>query len=162
MGLVACKDTTTAVPNGDAQVVVVREAASDVEMPSPVVDAGVVIVDADVPDVSLEELIDRGLGLLEDTGAIVQANLGDCDAMGDRLEEYRQSHLDIVKRVETLYDEEREAERKALQPKFRARFKAAWAKIRPGVLKCRKTPKVSRVIMEVWGDDPNAAFPDAG
>jgi len=104
----------------------------------------------------LIELFENGLTLLEAAGKIVHANVGDCNAMGDRLVAYRDAHVDAVARVQALYDPARTPERKAMQSRYRARFRAAWADVRPGIVKCKDTPKVKRILREVWGDDPDA------
>ena len=152
---VGCKDETSKNVSKPLVEAEVAPVASHVEPPTapiaPIVDSGAE-ADADVA-----AMIDHALTLLEDAGKIVHANIDDCDAMGERLEAYRQEHLDVVAQVETLYQQEHESERKAIQPRFRARFKAAWANVRPGVMKCRRTPKVNRVIHEIWGDDPDAS-----
>ncbi len=153
IALSACHDgsTSTAI---DANVSIAEASAH----PNVDVDASPTeIVDAEA-DVALKDRVESAIDLLENAGEIVQANLADCEKMGERLEEYRQKHLDAVTQVDIMYEPKYDAELKKLQPVYRKRFKAAWAKVRPGVTKCKGTPTVKRVILEVWGDDPDAGM----
>ncbi len=120
--------------------------------------AALAIVDAE-PDVSLHDVIEHGISLLEDVGNIVQANMASCDAMGDRLEEFKQKHPDAAADVDLIYEPKYATEFKRLQPEFRKRFKAAWAKVQPGINKCNQAPKVNKLIHDIWGDKPEDPGP---
>jgi hypothetical protein len=123
----------------------------------PIVDAsaGEDIVDAE-PDV--RDMVEHAMTLLEDCGDIVQANMSDCNTMGERLEAYRQKHLEAIAQVDVLYETRFDKEFKSLQPQYRKRYKAAWRKISPGITKCKSVPSVKRVILEIWGDDVDASM----
>ncbi len=146
----ACDTTATSKSTHDAS-------ALEASTAEAIVDAGVDAMDAaDAPDADVMDLVEHGLSMLEDAGRIIHDNMNDCAAMGERLEEYRTSHADAVDRVQLAYENTGNTERHEVQARFRTRFKAAWANIRPGVMKCRHTPKVNRVLREIWGDDPDA------
>ena len=110
------------------------------------------------PDASLSEMIDRAITLLEDVAGIVESNMNDCDVMADRVEAYRNEHLDSIKQTVAIYRSRNREEFEKLKVVFHDRYRAAWARIRPGILKCRKKPKMHRVLMEIWGDDPDAGI----
>lgn len=119
------------------------------------IDASVDDDETDAPE-PLGPLFENGVTLLEAAGNIIHANMKDCDAMGDRLEEYLQTHVGAVARVKALYKPERTDERKAMQSQYRVRFRAAWANVRPGITKCKDAPQMRRVIHQIWGDDMDA------
>ena len=110
-------------------------------------------IDAEA-DASLSDMIDRAIKLLEDVGAIAQANMNDCDAMADRVETYRLAHLADIKRVDLIYQTRYAEEFEQLKHVFSKRYYAAWAKIRPGINKCRRHEKMRHVLMQIWGDEP--------
>jgi len=82
--------------------------------------------------------------------------------MAARLDEFRLKHLDGVAEVSAIYDPEHKTELHNLQPQFRARFKSAWAKVRPGVTKCARGTRMKQVIHDLWGDSDFGPAPDGG
>jgi len=130
------------------------------------VDASVAIepTDADrrpFADVALVDMMTDAIGLLDKVGDIIAANMNDCDTMAARVDEFRLQHLDGVEEVAAIYHGERKEEMKQLQPQFRARFKAAWQKVRPGIAKCTHSARMKKVIHEIWGDSDWGPPPDA-
>jgi len=113
-------------------------------------------------DASLVDMVTDAIALLDQIGDIVAANIGDCEAMAARLDAFRLNHLDGVAEVSAIYDPERKAELHKLQPQFRARFKSAWAKVRPGVTKCARGARMKQVIHDLWGDSDFGPAPDGG
>ncbi len=113
--------------------------------------------DAEV-DVDVRDMMDRAITLLEQGADIAQANMSDCVAMGEKLEEFRQAHLAAIKDTDTIYETKYTAEFERLKPTFSKRYHAAWRRIQPGVTKCRKSPKMRTVILELWG----TSISDAG
>ncbi len=147
----ACHPSSSTVDGGgagatDAQTPDDAEAAEDAEP-----------VDAEA-DASVRDLIDHAITLLEDVGTIVQANFNDCDTMADRVEAYRNEHLDAIRRTDQIYLSKHAEEFEKLKSVFRDRYYAAWKRIRPGIIKCRRKPRMRRVLGEIWGDDVDAGF----
>jgi hypothetical protein len=148
LSLSACHDTTT--PTIDARAVV--EASVRVTPEASVESSD------EEPDADVHDMMDRAVRLLEEGGDIIQANMADCDAMGERMEAFRAAHLAGLKETDTIYETRFATEFERLKPTFRARYHAAWRRVQPGVNKCRKSPKMSKVILEIWGTE----IPDAG
>ena len=148
--LAACRDDA---PVKSSSV----DASSTVE--SSIVDASVGaeddVVDAE-PDV--REMVEQAMVLLEQSSDIAKAELANCDTLGEKLEAYRQQHDAAIKQVDVLYETRFDTEFKRLQPQYRARYKAAWAKLTPALNKCKSTPRVKRVLLEIWGDDVDASM----
>lgn len=121
-----------------------------------------VAVDDDVHDAEVDANVDdmmaRAIGLLEQGADIAQANMGDCVAMGEKLEAFRQAHLAGIEETDTIYETKYAAEFERLRPKFTKRYHAAWGRMQPGIKKCGKSPKMRTVILEIWG----TSIPDAG
>jgi hypothetical protein len=147
---VASHDAATAAPN----TVLTPEAGA--EATPAIVDA------APFADASLVDMVSDAITLLDQIGDIIAANINDCEAMGARLDAFRLKHLDGVAEVSAIYDPERKEELHKLQPKFRARFKDAWGKVRPGIKKCVHAAKMKQVIHDIWGDSDLEPLPDGG
>jgi ABC-type transporter Mla subunit MlaD len=105
---------------------------------------------ADAPDAHADAF-DNAIQMLEEAAALIHANEGNCEVMGKRLDEFRQRHNEFLTGFETLFETMPQAERKVVQARYRARFKAAWAKLRPGVGKCKQEPTVNLVLQKLWG-----------
>jgi len=149
--LLACRDDA---PGADAQAVT----------PVPTVTASLVeaSVAEDLPDAEADadvhDMMDRAIRLLEEGADIAQANMSDCEKMGDQLEVFRQAHLAGIKETDTIYETKYAAEFERLKPSFSKRYHAAWRRLQPGINKCRRSPKMKKVILEIWGTQ----IPDAG
>ena len=149
--LSACHDgsSTGAGPDAGAVVAVATEAAPPEDAAAP--------QDA-APDASLRDMIAHAITLLEQVGDIVEANIADCAAMADRVEAYRNEHLAAIQRTDEIYHSDHAEEFEKLKPVFHDRYHAAWRRIRPGIVKCKRNPKMRRVLADIWGDDVDAGF----
>lgn len=142
--------------------------------PTVVVDADIVVApeagmtdaasanNASFADASLVDMVTDAIALLDQIGNIIGANINDCEVMATRLDAFRLQHLDGVAEVSAIYDPEHKKELHELQPQFRARFKSAWAKVRPGVKKCAHGARMKQVIHDLWGDSDFGPLPDGG
>jgi hypothetical protein len=161
----SCNDCNEAVKSDAGAPSRSDAPSSSVVVTPPVEDAGALaLVDAAtadaLADADIDQMFDQAITMLEEAGNIIQANIHDCNAMGARLEAYHHEHADFVARVQDVYGYGLEAERrKEIQATYRKRFRAAWAKIRPGVMKCKDTPAVNAVIRRLWGDEPESVPP---
>ncbi|HEY2369046.1 MAG TPA: hypothetical protein VGH87_21765 [Polyangiaceae bacterium] len=155
---IGCHDEASVATN-DANAV----EASVPALPEAGVEASSEIVDAaPFADAALVDMVSDAIVLLGQIGDIIAANINDCEVMATRLDAFRLAHLDGVAEVSAIYDPEHKDELKHLQPQFRARFKAAWAKVRPGIKKCARGTRMTRVIHDIWGDSDIGPMPDGG
>ena len=134
---------------------------AEAALPADVVDASAPVDAGPFADASLVDMVSDAIALLDQIGDIIAANSTDCEVMAARLDAFRLKHLDGVAEVSAIYDPERTTERRQLQPQFRARFKSAWKKVRPGIVKCTHAARMKQVIHDIWGDADWGA-PDAG
>ena len=99
---------------------------------------------------NLAEMFAKSMTMVEDVAAIIHESEQDCAAMAEKLEDYHGKNQEFIVRAQSIYDTMPTDERTALQKQYRTRFKAAWAKLRPGVLKCKGNPRVVEISEALW------------
>lgn len=93
----------------------------------------------------------RAMTMLEDVAALVQASKGDCALMGEKLGDYYSRNAAFAEEAKSAYETMPQKERRPIQVRYRARFRAVWKRLRPGLQKCQKQPQVSHVLDELLG-----------
>ena len=158
LALAACVGCNESKLGGDGGNATDHPAASSsnaeaASVAPPIPDSGPALTAVDAStDADMDQMFDAALDLLEDAATVIHANEANCDAMGQRLQEYHREHGKLVARVEDVYENVPGDEKRAIQARYRTRFKTAWAKLRPGVLKCKDNPTVNDAVHKLWSN----------
>ena len=123
--------------------------AGGVEAAIQDVDGGATL-DAPLSDADIARMLDTGMVMIEEVAAIIHDNEKDCAAMTTALRDYQTAHEDLIERTMPLYRTASREERRAIERKYRPRFNAAWARLRPGGMHCKGDPHAAAILDELW------------
>jgi hypothetical protein len=98
---------------------------------------------------STTRLVEKVVRLLEHAAVVVQMNVSDCNAMGDKLEKLADDNADLLREMKDRNEKMSDHERAQLQARYGARVQAALVKISPGLRKCGSNPKVRDAVRKV-------------
>jgi hypothetical protein len=116
---------------------------------APLVAAAALAVAAPADADTNDAMAERGCRLLESAAALVDADRGKCDKMGDDLSGFIDARSGDIAALRSWGMSLSPAERRELVAKYRARFQAAEGRLRSGITPCAANPKVRGALAKV-------------
>ncbi len=92
---------------------------------------------------------ERALGVMEGMAALIDEEKNDCDRMGDRLNTFMDAHQQTIRDIKAHSDGQTEAQKKAIEEKYKARAIAAGEKMMGGIMKCMTNERVKAAMAKM-------------
>lgn len=92
---------------------------------------------------------ERALGVMEGMAALIDEEKNDCDRMGERLNTFMDAHQQTIRDIKAHSDGQTEAQKKAIEEKYKARAIAAGEKMMGGIMKCMTNERVKAAMQKM-------------
>lgn len=95
------------------------------------------------------DFAEKAMQLIERAATVIDMNKSDCDVMGDKLNKILDENAAFVADAKARVDKMSEAEKNALQARYRQRLMAVKNKMQDGMAKCAQNAKVASALRRV-------------